>query len=91
MAAARDLCGTARHAAYASDQAGVVPHVAAHEFGAAAYAIKAARAGAPEGEGDCAGRLECRWQRDQLPETIRELVLEDQRLRNDLCWSVFDC
>jgi len=22
---------------------------------------------------------------------IRELVLDDQRLRNDICWSVFDC
>ena len=46
---------------------------------------------APEDEGDAAGRLECRWQRDQLPEAIRELVLDDQRLRNDICWSVFDC
>ena len=68
-----------------------VAHVAAHELGAAAYAIKAARAAAPEGEGESAGRLECRWQRDQLPEAIRELVLDDQRLRNDICWSVFDC
>jgi hypothetical protein len=91
MAAARDLRGAARHAAYAAGQAGVVAHVAAHELGAAAYAIKAARAGAPGGEGDGAGRLECRWQRDQLPEAIRELVLDDQRLRNDICWSVFDC
>jgi hypothetical protein len=65
--------------------------VAAHELGAAAYAIKAAHAAAPEGEGESAGRLECRWQRDQLPEAIRELVLDDQRLRNDICWSVFDC
>jgi hypothetical protein len=31
------------------------------------------------------------WQRDQLPEAIRELVLDDQRLRNDICWSVFEC
>ena len=38
-----------------------------------------------------AGRRECQWQRDQLPEAIRELVLDDQRLRNDICWSVFDC
>jgi hypothetical protein len=91
MAAARDLHGAARHAAYAAGQAGVVAHVAAHELGAAAYAIKAVRAGAPEGEGDGAGRLERRWQRDQLPEAIRELVLDDQRLRNDICWSVFDC
>jgi hypothetical protein len=91
MAAARDLRGAPRHAAYAAGQAGVVAHVAAHELGAAAYAIKAARAGAPEGEGDAAAQLECRWQREQLPEAIRELVLDDQRLRNDICWSVFDC
>ena len=91
MAAARDLSGAARHAAYAAGQAAVVAHVAAHELGAAAYAIKAARAAAPGGEGESAGRLECRWQRDRLPETIRELVLDDQRLRNDICWSVFDC
>ena len=89
MAAARDLRGAGRHAAYAAGQAGAVAHVAAHELGAAAYAIKAARAAAPDGAG--AGRLECRWQRDQLPEAIRELVLDDQRLRNDICWSVFDC
>jgi hypothetical protein len=91
MAAARDLKGAARHAAYAAGQAAVVAHVAAHELGAAAYAIKAAQAAAPKGDADRAGRCECRWQRDQLPETIRELVLDDQRLRNDICWSVFDC
>jgi hypothetical protein len=89
MAAARDLGGAARHAAYAAGQAGAVAHVAAHELGAAAYAVKAAGAAAPEGEGEAAGRLECRWQRDQLPEPIRELVLDDQRLRNEICWSVF--
>jgi len=54
------------------------------------YAIKAARAAAP-GCDERAGRLECRWQREQLPDGIRELVLDDQRLRNDICWSVFDC
>ena len=91
MAAARELTGAARHAAFAAGQAAVVAHVAAHELGAAAYAIKAARADAPKGEDEHAGRLECQWQRDQLPEAIRELVLDDQRLRNDICWSVFDC
>ncbi len=91
MGAARDLRGAARHAAYAAGQAAAVAHVAAHELGAAAYAIKAARAAAPDGEVEDAGRRECRWQRDQLPEAIRELVLDDQRLRNDICWSVFDC
>src|SRR3954468_3514970 len=68
MAAARDLSGAARHAAYAAGQAAVVAHVAAHELGAAAYAIKAARAAAPEGTSESAGRLECQWQRDRLPE-----------------------
>ncbi|MDQ6875402.1 MAG: hypothetical protein M3042_10125 [Actinomycetota bacterium] len=91
MGAARDLRGAARHAAYAAGQAAAVAHVAAHQLGAAAYAIKAARAAAPEGEDEAAGRSECRWQRDQLPQAIRELVLDDQRLRNDICWSVFDC
>lgn len=53
--------------------------------------IKAVRAAAPEGHGLQAGRLGYQWQRDQLPDEIRELVLDDQRLRNDICWSVFDC
>jgi hypothetical protein len=89
-AAARDLSGAPRHAAYAAAQAANVAHVAAHELGAAAYAIKAARAAAPSGDDQIAGRLECQWQRDQLPQAIRELVLDDQRLRNDICWSVFE-
>ena len=91
MAAARDLRGAARHAAYAAGQAAAVGHVAAHELGAAAYAIKAARAGAPADQHEAAGRVECQWQRAQLPHQIRELVLDDQRLRNELCWFVFDC
>jgi len=89
--AARDLRGAARHAAYAAGQAACVAHVAAHDLGAAAYAIKAARAAAADGDAESAGRLECGWQRDQLPAAIRDLVLDDQRSRNDICWSVFDC
>jgi hypothetical protein len=91
MAAARALSGAARHAAFAAGQAAVVAHVAAHELGAAAYAIKAARAAAPPGAATSAGGSECRWQRERLPDPIRELVLDDQRLRNEICWSVFDC
>jgi thymidine phosphorylase len=91
MGAARDLRGAPRHAAYAAGQAGVVAHVAAHDLGAAAYAIKAVRAAVTGGESEAAGRRECQWQRDQLPDAIRELVLDDQRRRNDICWSVFDC
>ena len=91
MAAARELSGAARHAAFAAGQAAAVAHVAPHELGAAAYAIKAARAAAPAGQAEAAGRLECKWQRAQLPDAIRDLVLDDQRLRNEICWSVFDC
>lgn len=90
-AAARDLSGAPRHAAYAAAQAAAVAHVAAHELGAAAYAIKAVRAAAEKGQEELAGRQECRWQRERLPEEIRDLVLDDQRLRNSICWSVFDC
>ena len=90
-AAARDLSGAARHAAYAAGQAAAVGHVAAHELGAAAYAVRAARAASLEGEGDEAGRRECQWQRAKLPDEIRDLVLDDQRLRNELCWFAFDC
>jgi hypothetical protein len=90
MGAARDLRGAARFAAYAAGQAAVVAHVASHDLGAAAYAIKAVRAAAPAGEADAAGRAECAWQRAHLPDAVRELVLDDQRARNALCWSVFD-
>ena len=90
-AAARDLSGAARHAAYAAGQAAAVGHVAAHELGAAAYAIRAIRAASSEVEREGAGRQECRWQRAHLPDEIRELVLDDQRLRNALCWFAFDC
>ena len=91
MAAARGLSGAARYAAFAAGQAAVVAHVAAHELGAAAYAVKAVQAAARDGLAERAGRRECAWQRAQLPDEIRELVLADQRLRNKLCWSVFDC
>lgn len=90
MAAARPLTGAARHAAYSAGQAAVVAHVAAHDLGAAAYAIKAARAAVPRAESEQAGRIECRWQHEQLPHAVRALVLDDQRLRNEICWSVFD-
>jgi hypothetical protein len=89
--AARNVSGAAKEAALAAAQAAAVAHVAAHELGAAAYAIRAVRAATPKDERDKAGRLECQWQRAQLPEKIRELVLDDERLRNEVCWFVFDC
>ncbi len=89
MGAARPLEGAPRFAAYAAGQAGAVAHVAEHDLGAAAYAIKAVRASAPPGEADQAGRRECAWQRSRLPDAVRALVLDDQRRRNPLCWNVF--
>ncbi|WP_432571393.1 putative immunity protein [Kineococcus sp. SYSU DK005] len=88
MGAARPLRGAARHAAYAAGQAACVPHVPEHDLGAAAYAIKAARAAGAAGP--AAGRRERDWQRERLPERVRALVLDDQARRNAICWSVFD-
>jgi hypothetical protein len=88
MAAARPLRGAARYAAYAAGQAACVAHVAEHDLGAAAYAIRAAQAADPHNPG--AGRVERDWQRAQLHDRIRALVLADQTRRNAICWSVFD-
>lgn len=90
MGAARPLTGAARFAAYAAGQAACVGHVAEHDLGAAAYAIKAAQAGARRRGGEAGRRTEAAWQRDRIPDEVRALVLEDMARRNDLCWSVFD-
>jgi hypothetical protein len=90
-AAAREVSGAAKEAARAAGHAVAVAHMADHELGAAAYAIRAVRAAVPEDKRGEAGRLECQWQRAQIPREIRELVLDDQKLRNDKCWSLFDC
>lgn len=90
MGAARPIRGASRFAAYAAGQAACVPHVPEHDLGAAAYAIKAARAAAAPGEDHRAGRAERDWQRRQLPAHIHDLVVEDQKRRNGICWFVFD-
>ncbi|WP_432535233.1 putative immunity protein [Kineococcus arenarius] len=87
MGAARPSSGAARFAAYSAGQAACVGHVAEHDLGAAAYAIKAARGA--RGDDLDAGRAERDWQRARLPEPVRQLVLEDQGRRNHICWSVF--
>lgn len=80
----------AQLAALAAGQAAAVAHVAAHELGAAAYAIRAAMAAVSKKEREAARQQECQWQRDRLPAPIRALVLDDERLRNDICWFVFE-
>jgi len=90
-AAARDVSGAANLAALSAGQAVAVAHVAAHELGAAAYAIRAVMAATSEDNKEFARYQECQWQRDILPEKIRDLVIDDQHLRNELCWFVFNC
>lgn len=84
------VCRAAGHAAGTA-------HMADHELGAAAYAIKAVRlASEAEAEVDphCvdpieAGRRECQRQRERFPGAIRELVLSDQERRDSKFRSVF--
>lgn len=87
MGAARPLTGAARCAAYSAGQAACVGHVAEHDLGAAAYAIKAVRDGHPDDPQ--AARAERDWQRDRLPESVRRLVLDEQVRLNAICWGLF--
>lgn len=89
-AAARGLTDPAKFAAMSAGQAVAVAHVAAHDLGAAAYAIRAAQSASPADQAEAARSRERDWQREQLPDAVRNLVLEDQRQRNSICWQVFD-
>ena len=89
-AAARGMPDPAKFAALSAGQAVAVAHVAAHDLGAAAYAIRATGAGVPADEAARAGTREREWQRAHLPAAIRELVLDDQQRRSAICWHVFD-
>jgi hypothetical protein len=89
-AAGRGMPDAVRFAALSAGQAVAVAHVAAHDLGAAAYAIRAAVAAAPPGSAEQARREERDWQRARLPEAVRDLVLDDQRARSPICWNVFD-
>jgi hypothetical protein len=80
----------AKFAALSAGQAAAVPHVAAHDLGAAAYAIRAAGASAPASDADVARAREREWQRAQLPAAVRDLVLDDQQRRSAICWHAFD-
>ncbi len=91
-AAARDATNpVARDVARAAGHAVATAHMADHELGAAFYAIRAVHSGSPASEAVAAGEVECHWQRDRLPDHIRELVLSDQELRAVKFQSAFDC
>lgn len=87
-AAARDATGAATHAARAAGHAVATAHMADHELGGAFYALRAVAAEYP---GD-AERVEAerRWQLGMLPAGIRDLVLEDMRLRAAKFQHLFD-
>ena len=89
-AAARGMPDPAKFAALAAGQAVAVAHVAAHDLGAAAYAIRAAGASVPAEDAERARAEEREWQRERLPAAVRALVLDDQRRRSAICWHVFD-
>ncbi|MEU4342048.1 putative immunity protein [Nocardia sp. NPDC023852] len=89
-AAARGMPNPAKFAALSAGQAVAVAHVAAHDLGAAAYAIRAASARVPAHDAARARAEEREWQRAHLPTAIRELVLDDQQRRSAICWHVFD-
>jgi hypothetical protein len=89
-AAAREMADPAKFAALSAGQAAAVPHVAAHDLGAAAYAIRAAGASVAADDAAQARAREREWQREQIPAAVRELVLDDQRRRSAICWHVFD-
>ena len=81
----------AREVARAAGHAAATAHMADHELGAAAYAIKAVRLASPASQARAAGERECAWQRERLPEAIRGLVLSDEEQRNEKLWSLFTC
>lgn len=91
-AAARSASdAAAREVARAAGHAVATAHMADHELGAAFFAIRAVRLASEAAEAMTAGEVECRWQRAQLPEAIRELVLSDEERRNRKFQSVFNC
>lgn len=87
--AARGEAGAAKFAAISAGQAAAVAHVAAHDLGAAAYAIRAAMAAAGPERASEAGMRERALQLELAPPRLLDLVVEDQANRDGICWGVF--
>ena len=89
-AAARNAAGVAAAAAArAAGHAVATAHMADHELGAAGYAIKSVKLAAGALESETAAMREHQWQREQLPDAIRELVLSDQENRKVKFTSIY--
>jgi hypothetical protein len=89
-AAARDAKeNTARFVARAAGHAVATVHMADHELGAAAFAIRAVCSTVPQDKVEQTRKNEIQWQHEHLPKAIRELVLSDEEQRNQKLWSLF--
>ncbi len=88
--AAREAEGAAKEAARAAGHAVAVAHMADHELGAAAYAIRAVMEAGDSATKENRRKQELEWQKAQLPDEIKDLVLDDMKWRNAKCWSLFD-
>ncbi|HMN12115.1 MAG TPA: hypothetical protein PKD55_07305 [Bellilinea sp.] len=87
-AAARSEDGEAKAAARAAGHAVASAHMADHALGAAYYALKAMEAAYPDESAWI--ETEKRWQIEALTEDIRELVVDDMRLRGEKFRGMFD-
>lgn len=89
-AAARESSSSvAIEVARAAGHAVATVHMADHELGAAAYAIRAMMKSVSKLDAIRVAESECRWQQAQLSDAIRELVLSDQQNRNPKFKNVF--
>lgn len=77
-AAARGSTGAASEAARAAGHAAATAHMADHELGPAYYALRALTAATTDHE---VAERERHWQIEQLPDDIRDLVLDDMHRR----------
>jgi len=64
-------------------------HMADHELGTAASAIRAVIKSVSKVDAIRVAEWECRWQQAHLSETIRELFLSDQQNRNPKFKNLF--
>ena len=89
--AARDINSkSASHAARSAGHAAATVHMADHELGAAYYAIMAVNQATRELEQNVVAQKELLWQNKLLPDSIRDLVLSDQVLRNKKFRNAFN-
>lgn len=88
--AAREAKGAAAEVARSAGHAVATAHMADHELGGAFYALRAISKAYPDDVNKLTEERE--WQRQALTPDIRELVIDDMRLREKKFRSIFkDC